>query len=138
MKLVDFSIIFIACHEWSSVVFNNKNGLCALTYELPNDLTLYQESFETTGSYSLVPSAPLNSIQDGPFGAAHGYRGAKRSSLSKICHTYLTLMKLGTGIPYLKKIQKAHKSCDTPLESCWHQHFITGNQQFLLYQEIHV
>ena len=72
------------------------------------------------------------------FGAAHGWRGPKRPSLSKICHTYLTLMKLGTVIPYLKKIQKIYESRDTPLEFCWHQHFFTENQQFLVYQEIQV
>ena len=44
-------------------------------------------------------------------------RGPKRSLLIKICHTYPTMMKLGTVIPYLKKIQKTHKSHDTPLES---------------------
>ena len=38
--------------------------------------------------------------------------------LSLICHTYLTLMKLSTVIPYLKKIQKIHKLRDTPLEVC--------------------
>ena len=43
--------------------------------------------------------------------------GPKRSLLLKICHTYPTMMKLGTVIPYLKKIQKTHKSHDTPLES---------------------
>ena len=40
--------------------------------------------------------------------------GGQNVSLSKICHTYLTLMKLGTVIPYLKKIRKTHKSRDTP------------------------
>ena len=34
-----------------------------------------------------------------------GGRG-KKAPLSKICHTYPTMMKLGTVIPYLKKIQK--------------------------------
>ena len=59
----------------------------------------------------------------------------------KICHTYPTMMKLGTLIPYLKKIRKIHKSRDTrdtPLEFCWHQHFFIGNQQVLLYQEIQI
>ena len=72
------------------------------------------------------------------FGAAHGWRGLKRPSLSKTCHTYLTLMKLGTVIPYLKKTQKIHKLRDTPLQFCWHHHFFTENQQFLVYQEIQV
>ena len=33
---------------------------------------------------------------------------ANRPHLSKICNTYPTLMKRGTVIPYLKKIQKIH------------------------------
>ena len=40
----------------------------------------------------------------GFFGAAHGWgteEGGKRHPLPKICHTYPTLMKLGTVIPYL-------------------------------------
>ena len=57
----------------------------------------------------------------GFFGAAHGWGGwggATRPSLPKICHTYLTMMKLGTVIPYLKKIEKIYESLDTPLEFC--------------------
>ena len=50
----------------------------------------------------------------GIFGAAYGWRGgggsgAKRSPLPKICHTYTTMMKLGTVIPYLKKIQGVYE-----------------------------
>ena len=74
----------------------------------------------------------------GLFGPPDGMRGrgggAKRPSLSKICSTYPTLMKLGTVIPYLKMMQKIHKSCDTHFDFCGHQHFLTGNQQFLSYQ----
>ena len=47
-------------------------------------------------------------------------------------------MKLSTVISYLKKIQKIYELRDTPLEFCWHQHFFTGNQQILLYQEIQI
>ena len=36
----------------------------------------------------------------------------------KICNTYTTMMKLGTVIPYLKKVQKMYESQDTPLELC--------------------
>ena len=46
------------------------------------------------------------------FGAAHGWGeeggGAKKPSLPKICHTYPTMIKLGTVLPYLKKIQKSY------------------------------
>ena len=56
----------------------------------------------------------------GLFGAAHGSGegGSKKASLPKICHTYLTIMKLGTVISYLKKIQKIFESRDTPLAFC--------------------
>ena len=55
--------------------------------------------------------------------AAHGLGGgAKRPSLSKICHTYPTMMKLGTVIA-LKKIQKMYELLDSSLEWCRHQHF---------------
>ena len=72
----------------------------------------------------------LKPIQDGHFGAAHGRRGAKKAPFPKICHTYPTMLKLGTVIPDLKKI--------TPSDFCWHQHFFTENQQILLYQEIQI
>ena len=38
-------------------------------------------------------------------------RGEKK--VQKICHTYPTTMKLGTIIPYPKKIQKRYESRDT-------------------------
>ena len=48
------------------------------------------------------------------------HRGPKKTPLPKICHTYPTMMKLRTGISYLKKIQKkkTYKSRDTTLEFC--------------------
>ena len=48
------------------------------------------------------------------FGAAHGWGGAQKPPLPKICHTYPTIMKRGTVTPYLKKIQKIYESRDTP------------------------
>ena len=51
----------------------------------------------------LLFSCILTLFRMGLFGAAHGWRGAK-SPLLKICHTYPTMMKLSTVIPYLKKI----------------------------------
>ena len=51
------------------------------------------------------------------FGAAHGWgEGAKRSPLPKISHTYSTMMKPVTVIPYPKEIQKIYESRDIPLE----------------------
>ena len=73
----------------------------------------------------------------GIFGAAHGWVGQERP-LPKICHTYPTVMKLGTVIPCLKKIQKIFKSCDTSHDFCCHKRFFTGNKQILLYQEMRI
>ena len=74
------------------------------------------------------------------FGAAQrwGRGGTKRPPLPKTCHAYPPMMRLGTFIPYLKKIRKLYESCDTPLEFCWHQHFFTGNRQILLHQKIQI
>ena len=49
------------------------------------------------------------------FGAAHEWGGALWLPLPKICHTYATIIKLGTVISYLRKIQKMYKSRDTSL-----------------------
>ena len=60
----------------------------------------------------------FNHIQDGPFwGCSQMGGGAKRPFHPKICHTYPTMMKLGSySLP--KKIQKAHQSRVTHPESC--------------------
>ena len=51
--------------------------------------------------------------------------GRQKVPLPKICYTYPTMMKLGTLIPYLEKIQKQNNSRDTSLDFCRHQHFFT-------------
>ena len=51
----------------------------------------------------------LNPIQDGLFRGCLRMEGAKRPPVPKICHTYPTMMKLGTVIPCLKKIQKINE-----------------------------
>ena len=62
----------------------------------------------------------LNLFRMGIFGAAHGWgRGEeKRLPLPKICDTYHRMMKLGTGIAYLEKIQKIYESRGTASEFC--------------------
>ena len=59
----------------------------------------------------------LTTFRMGIFGAAHGW-GGKKVPLPKICGTYPTMMKLGTVIAYLDKIQKIYESRDTPSEFC--------------------
>ena len=59
----------------------------------------------------------LTLFRMGIFGAACGWEGAKKPPLPplpKIYDTNPTMMKLGTVIPYLKKIQKIYQSRDTP------------------------
>ena len=72
------------------------------------------------------------------FGAAHGWEGGKKAPLPKISYTHPTMMKLYTVMAYLRKNQKICESCDTQPHFCWHQYFFTGNQQILLYQEMHI
>ena len=60
----------------------------------------------------------LTLFRMGIFGAAHEWGGGQRDPLPKICHTYPTIMKLGTVIPYLDKIQKIYESRNTPSEFC--------------------
>ena len=61
----------------------------------------------------------LTLFRMGFFGAAHGWGGKKAPPpLPKICHTYPTIMKLGTVIPCQNKIQKIYESRDTGLEFC--------------------
>ena len=45
----------------------------------------------------------------GLFGDAQGWVETKKAPLPKICHTYQAMMKLGTIIPCLKKIQKINE-----------------------------
>ena len=61
-----------------------------------------------------VPESFFNPIQDGLFRGCSRMGGGQKGPLPKICHTYPTMMKLGTIIPYPKKIQKIYESRDTP------------------------
>ena len=67
----------------------------------------------------------LTLFRMGFFGTAYGCggRGIKRPPFPNIFHIYSIMMKLGTVMIYLMKIWKIYKSCDTPLEFCWHQYF---------------
>ena len=71
-----------------------------------------------------VSERTLTLFRMGIFGAAHGWGwgvgggGKKCPPLPEICHTYPAMMKLGTVIPYLKKIQKLYDSRDTLHDFC--------------------
>ena len=47
-----------------------------------------------------------------------GAGGCKKKLLLKICDTYPTMLKFGTVITYLQKIQKIYDSRDTALDFC--------------------
>ena len=54
----------------------------------------------------------------GLMGITHGWmRGVKKAAIPKICHRYSTMMKFGTVIPYVKKIQKHTNHVAYPLSS---------------------
>ena len=75
----------------------------------------------------------------GLFVAAHRCWGSKSpSSSAKVCYTGPTMIKLGTSIPYLKKMQKyknhvTHSSSSADISFFFHQKLIV-----LLYKEMQV
>ena len=46
------------------------------------------------------------------------------------CLKPVTMMKLGTVIPYLNNIEKRYKLLGTPLNFCWHQYFSSEISNF--------
>ena len=80
----------------------------------------------------------FSTIQDGSFRGFWRMGGdPKRPPILKICHTYPTMMKLGTVILYLKVIQKLCQSRDTALSSADISIFY-WKSAILLYQEIQI
>ena len=71
---------------------------------------------ESTVSF-IYYRANITLFRMGLFRAAHGWVG-KKAPLPKICHTYPTMIKLGTVIPYLMKVQQIYESSDTFLKFC--------------------
>ena len=75
----------------------------------------------------------------GLFGAGHGCVGGgerQKGPRPKICHTYPEMMKLGTVILHLKKIQKMYHVAH-PLSSADISIF-TEKRQIFCYQEIQI
>ena len=57
-------------------------------------------------------------VFSGLFAEKSGRGGGGGGFLPKICNAYPTTMKLGTVIPYLKKILKIYESRDVTLKFC--------------------
>ena len=107
-------IIFVT--PWFKVT-KEFNILLKETYSLWSSLTQFRLAF---------------------FGAAHGLGWGQKGILSKIGHTNSIMMKVGTAISCLRKIQTIYKSRDTSLDFRLHQLFLTRNWQLLLYQKIQI
>ena len=99
----------------SNAVYFKKCLACQVWHPLETKFPLLLNTFLIA-----TRQLSLTLFRMGFFVAAHGWGGGskKAPSLPKICHRYPAMMKLGTVIPYLEKIQKIYESCDTPLEFC--------------------
>ena len=71
-------------------------------------------AFTILDFFTVCFSFHFNSMQDGLFRGILRMGRAKYPPPSKICHTYPTMMKLGTVIPYLKKIKNIWIRWHTP------------------------
>ena len=103
---------------FQSLSFSVMLNICIANFE--NFWAFFENSSrETKKINSHICKISLTLFRMGFFGAAHGLgRGGAKGPLPKICHTYPTMVKLGTIIPYLKDTQKMYESRDTPLEFC--------------------
>ena len=83
-------------------------------------IILNREVIKGSSDFILVIRLLFNPIQEGLFRGCSRMGGGepKWPHLPKICHTYPTMMKPDTVIPYPKKIQKLYESRDITLEFC--------------------
>ena len=82
-----------------------------------NNFLNFQKS-SPKAEWSFVTVTILTLFRMGLFGAAHGYkRSTKKASLPNFCHTYSTMMKLGTVIHYLNMTPKYLNHVTFPLSS---------------------
>ena len=78
----------------------------------------------------------IDHIQDGSFRGCSPKGKSQKDLIPKSSHTYLTMMKLITVIPYLKRSKKFMNHVTYHRSSA--VHFFTRNQQILLYQKIQI
>ena len=127
-----FNLCFEKIYFCSFMKFRHSNSIKVIASN--SILYLSDDNFKTMGYLKL--SISFSCIQDLHFWNSSQIWGVKKHHpplLPKMCHTYSAMIKLGTVIPYLKKIQQIYESRDTPLVFCCHQHFFIGNQQILVF-----
>ena len=74
----------------------------------------------------------FNLIQNGPFRVCSRMGEGKKIPLLKICHTYPTMLKFGTVIPYLEKIQKYINHVTHPLSSADISIFLPDSENYAI------
>ena len=97
------------------MVFQIKNA--PLVSDFIVEIRLVNIIFYFTLPAPYISENCINPFQDGLFRGCSRMGGPKRSPLPKICHTYPTMMKPGTIIPYQKKIQKYMNHVTHPMSS---------------------
>ena len=92
---------------------NNNNNVKWLLFRYNGERIMSQEPKSI-----ILMSMRLTLFRMGIFGAAHGW-GEQKSPLPlpKICRTYHAMVKLGTVIPYIKKIKKNMNLVTHPFSS---------------------
>ena len=134
-SITSSNILMVNKNEWSKIHF------CWYFGPFPETIFIIKNVYALFTMLVNKTVSVLTLFRMGVFRAAHGWgeggKGGRPPPFLKYV-TYPTMMKLGTVIPYLKKIQKIYESHDTPPELYWLQHFFTGNQQILIYQEIQI
>ena len=95
-------LLLLVIHLSLFLLIYSELNFILLRFSLAKGQVASPASYKTSSSNL----TNLTLFRMGFFGAAHGCGGAFLPPLPKICHAYPTMVKLGTVIPYLKKIQK--------------------------------
>ena len=131
-----FTIIFTIVVPLSELSLSNVADFCFYIQILDSCCSFDSDIIFFFPKLIIFIAFSLNPFENGLFQDCSWIEGDgegwKKGALSL---KFITQMMKLAVIPYPKKTQKIYKLRNETLEFCWHQHFFTGNQQFLLYQE---
>ena len=136
MKIISFYqalvmlwlINFLGYNTSSKILHHSKNS--SLKFLITDIYKSFhgEEFIENSSTFintSIILLNPIDLFRMGLFGAAHEWGVGQKDS------THIsTMMKLSSVTTYPMKFKKTYKSCETPIEFCWHQHFSTGISNF--------